>query len=525
MRVLVADDLSPEGIEILKRAKGLSVDVKVGLKPQELKAIVSEYDALAVRSATKVTAEVVDAAGRLKVVGRAGVGVDNIDLPAASRRGIVVMNTPGGSSVTVAELTLAHMLAVARHVPQATASVRGGKWEKKRFQGHERFGKTLGVVGIGNIGAMVVERALAMKMRVVAYDPFITAEAASKMGAELVSLDELYRRADFISLHVPLTEQTRHLVNAETLGKMKRGVYVVNCARGGIVDEAALAQAIKDGHVGGAAFDVFEDEPPAAENPLLKLDGFICTPHLGASTEEAQVNVAIALAEQLVEFLVHGNIRNAVNVPSVSREVLEKLGPVLGLGHKLGSIAGQLSPANVSAVEITYAGEIVDHPVRAITPQILKGMLTHFMDLPVNEVSAPALAKERGIKVTERRESQSQDFTSLITVRVQGAASELSVAGTIFGRKEPRIVRLNAFALEAAPSGHIIVVHNRDVPGVVGKLGTALGEAGINIGQIALARSGGEAFALVNVDSAVPPQVQGALRAIPGMIDVRQLVL
>ena len=525
MKVLIADDLSTEGIEIFKKASGLTVDVKVGLKPAELKAIVGEYDALAVRSATKVTAEIIEAGKKLKVIGRAGVGVDNIDLAAASKKGIVVMNTPGGSSVTVAELTLAMMLSISRHVAQATASIKGGKWEKKKFQGHELFGKTLGVIGIGNIGAMVVERAIGMRMKVIAYDPFISADAAARMGASLGSLEEVYKQADYISIHVPLTEQTKHMLNAETLPKLKKGVYIINCARGGVVDENALAASLASGHIGGAAFDVFEEEPPKPENPLLKLENFICTPHLGASTEEAQVNVAIALAEQMVDLLVNGNIRNAINVPSVSREVLEKLGPVLSLGHKLGSIAGQLAPENVSTVEITYAGEIINHPIRAITPQILKGMLTHFMDVPVNEVSAPAMAKERGIKVVEKRETSSDDFTSLITVTVKGAAGELSISGTIFGHKEPRIVKLNAFTVEAVPSGNLIVVQNKDVPGVVGKLGTTLGAANINIGQIALSRAGETACALVNVDSQVPATVLAALRAIPGVTDVRQLTV
>ena len=321
-RVLVADDLSADGVEILRRA-GLEVDVKIGLKPAELEEIIGGYDALAVRSATKVTAKLLEKATRLRVVGRAGVGVDNVDLPAATRRGVVVMNTPGGSSTTVAELTLAHMLALARHVAQATASVKAGKWEKKRFQGHELAGKTLGVVGIGNIGSVLVERALSLKLEAIAYDPFISAEAAAKLGAELVDLDTLWRRADVISMHVPLTDQTRNLVNAATLARMKRGAILVNCARGGIVDEKALADAIASGHLGGAALDVFEKEPPAQDHPLFGLENVVLTPHIGASTEEAQVAVAVAIAEQLVAYLAHGEVRNAVNAPGLPKEVME----------------------------------------------------------------------------------------------------------------------------------------------------------------------------------------------------------
>lgn len=343
-RVLVADDLSPEAVSIL-RAAGLEVDVKVGLKPEELLAIIGDYDGLAVRSATKVTARVLDAARRLRVVGRAGVGVDNVDLPAATRKGVVVMNTPGGSATTVAELALAMMLALSRHVAAATASVKAGKWEKKKFQGRELSGKTLGVVGIGNIGSVLVDRCLALKMKVIAYDPFISPEAAAKLGVRLVPLDALWGEADVISLHVPLTDKTRHMVNAATLARMKPGALLINCARGGIVDEQALAAALASGHLGGAALDVFEQEPAAADHPLFKLDNVVLTPHLGASTEEAQVAVAIAVAEQLAAYLTAGVVKNAVNVPSLPAEVLAQLGPYLPLAEKLGALAGQLAPA------------------------------------------------------------------------------------------------------------------------------------------------------------------------------------
>jgi len=515
-RVLVSDDLSPEGVEIMRRA-GLEVDVKVGLKPEQLELVIGEYDALAVRSATKVNARLLERATRLKVVGRAGVGVDNVDLDAATRRGVVVMNTPGGSAVTVAELTLAHMLALARHVPQATASIKGGKWEKKRFQGHQLAGKTLGVVGIGNIGSVVVERCQALKMKVVAYDPFISAEAAAKLGVTPVSLDELWAQADVISLHVPLTEQTRNFVNAQSLAKMKKGALLVNCARGGVIDEAALAQALASGHLAGAALDVFEVEPPPPDHPLLPLDGFICTPHLGASTEEAQAAVAVAVAEQLALFLTQGVAQNAVNLPSLPREVLARIAPYLALAEKLGSLAAQLVPAGASEVRVEVAGDLSHAPTRPITAQVLKGLLRHVSHQPVNEVSAPAIAKDRGLVIREQRMEEPLDYASVLTVAVRGKGAEALVSGTVYGKGEARIVRVNQFRLEAVPEGDIILCENDDAPGVVGNLGTALGQAGVNIANISLSRDAERrsAVSFINVDSAPSAEVLDALRKLP----------
>jgi D-3-phosphoglycerate dehydrogenase len=526
MKVLVADDLSADGIDILKRGQDLSVDVKIGLKPAELKAIIGEYDALAVRSATKVTADIIQAGTQLKVIGRAGVGVDNIDLEAANKRGVVVMNTPGGNTITVAELTVAMMTAISRHIPQATASIKNGKWEKKKFQGRELFNKTLGVIGIGNIGSVVVDRCLGMKMKVLAYDPFISAEAAKALGCELVTLDDLYQRADYISVHVPLTEQTRNLLSKAAFAKMKKGAFLVNCARGGIVDEAALHEALASGHLGGAALDVFATEPVQAENPLLKLDNFICTPHLGASTEEAQQNVATALAEQMVDYLCLGVIRNAVNIPSVPKEVLEKLGPWLQLAHRMGSLAGQLSPENVTAVEVHVSGELNDHPLKPITIQALKGLLSQVWGESVNEVNAPVLAKDRGVQVVEQRRGQNDNFASSVALIVRGKTS-IEIEGTVFGRREPRIVRVNQFEIEAVPAGHLVAIHNSDVPGVVGKVGTLFGEAQVNIGRIHLSRdkAHSEAFSLINVDSKPSASVLEAIRNIPGVKTVRSIVL
>jgi (S)-sulfolactate dehydrogenase len=525
-RVLVSDDLSAEGVAIMRKA-GLDVDVKVGLRPEELEKIVGDYDALAVRSATKVTAKLLEKAGRLRVVGRAGVGVDNVDLDAATRRGVVVMNTPGGSSTTVAELTVAHMLALARHVAQATASVKAGRWEKKRFQGRELAGKTLGVVGIGNIGSIVVERCLAMKMRVVAYDPFISAEAAAKLGVTQVALDDLWQQADVISLHVPLTEQTRNLVNAQTLSRMKKGALLVNCARGGIIDERALAEALASGHLGGAALDVFEKEPPAPDHPLLGLDGFICTPHLGASTEEAQAAVAVAIAEQLAAYLTRGEVKNAVNLPSVPQEVLDRIGPYLALAEKLGSLAAQIAPPSIHEVRLELAGELSRAPHRVISAQVLKGMLRHVLDQPVNDVSAPAIAKERGLVVREELDPEAHDYVSQLTVTLRDGEGEASVAGTVFGKRELRIVRVNRFRIEAVPEGDIILVENDDAPGVVGNLGTALGAAGVNIANIFLSRDQERrsAFSLINVDSAPTPDVLEKLRRLEHVRVVRQIRL
>jgi (S)-sulfolactate dehydrogenase len=526
-RVLVADDLSPEAVRILQEA-GLAVDVKVGLKADELERVIGEYDALAVRSATKVTAKLLDKAERLRVIGRAGVGVDNVDLAAATRRGVVVMNTPGGSSTTVAELALAMILALSRHLAAATASVRAGKWEKKKFQGHELAGKTLGVVGVGNIGSVLVDRARALKMRIVAYDPFLSPEAAAKLGAELVDLEGVWREADVVSLHVPLTDGTRHLVNAATLAKMKPGALLVNCARGGIVDERALADALASGHLGGAALDVFEQEPPSADHPLFALSNVVVTPHIGASTEEAQAAVAVAIAEQLAAYLNVGEVKNAVNVPGLPAELREQLGPWLPLAEQLGALAAGLAPAGTSEVTVEIAGELASVPLRPIAARALVGILRPFLDFPVNDVSAPAIAKERGIAVREVRAGETHDYASLLTIRVRGqGGEEVAVAGTVYGKRDARIVRVGDFRLEAVPAGHVVLCENDDAPGVVGNLGTTLGAAGVNIARISLSRldDRSRAFAFLNVDSAPTPGVLEEVRRLPHIRNVRALQL
>ena len=525
-RVLVSDDLSSEAVQILKQA-GLSVDVKVGLKPDELEAIIGEYDGLAVRSATKVNAKLIDRAAKLKVIGRAGVGVDNVDLDAATRRGIVVMNTPGGSSTTVAELALAMILSLSRHVAAATASVKGGRWEKKKFQGHELAGKTLGVVGIGNIGSVLVDRALALKMRCIANDPFISAEAAAKLGVTLVDRETLWKEADVISLHIPLTEQTRNLINAEVLAKLKKGAILVNCARGGIVDEKALADALASGHLGGAGLDVFEKEPVATDHPLFKFDNFVCTPHIGASTEEAQSAMATATAEQLAAYLKAGEVRNAVNAVGLPREIMEQLAPYLPLVEKLGALAGQLAPAGPTEVVLEVAGELASLPSRPLANRTLVGLLRHFLETPVNEVNAPAVARDRGLAVKEVRSAEPLDYASLVTVRVRGPEGEVQVAGTVYGKHEARIVRVDGFRLEAVPEGDVIVCENDDAPGVVGNLGTALGAAGVNIARISLSRleDRSRAYAFLNVDSQPTPECLDRLRKLPHVRVVRAIRL
>lgn len=527
MRVLVSDDLSTEGVELLRQLPGVEVDVKVGMKPDELKSVVGNYDAMIVRSATKVTADILSAAAKLKVIGRAGSGVDNIDVPAATRKGVVVMNTPGGNTITVAELTVAMMLALARHLPAATASTKNGKWEKKKFQGRELNNKTLGIIGAGNIGGVVARRCLAFGMKVLAYDPFLTPEGAARLNVELATVDQITEQADVISLHVPLTEQTKNLFDAPRLARMKKGAFLINCARGGLVDEAALADALKSGHLGGAALDVFEKEPPAAENPLLSCENFVCTPHIGASTEEAQSNVAVAIAEQLADYIRTGTIRNAVNAPSVNAEMLEVLGPHLSLAQRLGSLAGQMRPETVSEVEFELTGEFPDAGLQPLTVAALKGLLATQFEGEVNEVNAPELAKERGIQVTQKRSTEARDFASLLTLRINGPQGTRTVSGTIFGRNQPRVVQIDQYAIDASPEGHMLAIRNKDMPGVVGSIGSTLGKAGVNIAQLHLGRAGqgSDAFALVTIDAVAPEQVLADLRGLDHVIEVTAIQL
>jgi D-3-phosphoglycerate dehydrogenase len=529
-RLLISDPLSPGLPEVIARvlAQYPDLDPPVGpIDPAELPERIAECDGLIVRSRTKVTAAALERASRLRVIGRAGIGVDNIDVEAATKRGVVVMNTPGGSNVTTAEHAIAMMLALARNIPQAAAAVRAGQWPRDRWMGTEVCNKVLGVVGLGNIGAIVAERALGLRMKVVAHDPFVTAEAAARLRVELVSLDELLERADFVSVHVPLIPETRGLLGRERLARLRRGARIINCARGGIVDEDALLAAIRDGHIAGAALDVLVDEPPKPGHPLLALDQVICTPHLGASTDEAQVNVAAAIVHQVAEFLCRGSVQNAVNAPSLSPEVLQVLRPYLVLAEKLGSLAAQRLTEPAHDVTVQASGEAAEREIRALTTAVLRGLLSHMLGASVNYVNAPAIARDRGIRVIESRTPQASDYLNALQVDVRTPSRTLVFAGAVFGAGTVRLTRIDDFRMEAVPEGYILLLHNRDVPGVVGAVGTLLGERGINIAGIELGRErvGGMALSLIHVDDPVPPDVLAALRRLPQIVSAEQLRL
>ena len=517
-RVLVSDSLAPQGLEILAHARGIEVDYAPDLSPDALLEHIRDAEGLVIRSGTKVTREVLEAATRLRVVGRAGIGVDNVDLPAATERGIVVVNTPSGNNVTTAEHAIALLVSLARHIPQATASMKAGKWEKTAFTGMELSNRTLGVIGLGNIGRVVAQKAQGLGMRVIAFDPHLPADIAAKLDVDLVDFDTLLNRSDALTIHVPKTKDTVALLGAAAFAKCKPGVLVVNAARGGIIDEKALLAALESGQVGGAGLDVFEQEPPSKDHPLVNHPKVICTPHLGASTEQAQLNVAIQVAEQVRDFLLDGVVRNGVNVPSVSPEILAQLRPYLLLGEKLGRFQGQLCPGKIDEIEIEYAGGVADLRVAPITIAVLKGLLETVTDR-VNMVNAPVIAREHGIKVIESKASRSDDYASTVTTRVRGCVDRL-IAGAVFHGTQPRIVRIDDFILEAIPEGQTLLLHNNDRPGVVGAGGTILGEAGCNISrmQLALQRERNEAAMLVNVDTAPSDAVMEQLRTLPHVI-------
>ncbi len=525
-KVLVSDPLSSKGLEILGKAKNLKYDIKPGLSSEELKKIITEYDGIIVRSETKLKAEIIEAADRLKVIGRAGIGLDNVDLSAATKKGIVVMNTPQENAIAAAEHTIAMMLSISRKIPQATSSMKAGKWEKKKFMGVELYNKTLGIIGIGVIGTIVADRARALKMRVIAYDPYISKEVAEKKGVDLVSLDELLSRSDFISVHSPLTEETRNLIDKNAFRKMKDGVILINCARGGIVNEKDLYDAIKERKVAGAALDVFEEEP-AIGNPLFELEEVISTPHLGASTAEAQENVAIAIAQQIVDYLILGEARNAVNLPMVSPDILPFMRPYLKLGEKLGSFLGQISNYAIEEVVIEYHGEVVEYGIKPITTSVLKGLLTPFVGETVNFVNALIMAKERGIRITESTSAEAEDFASLVAITARSKMEQNFIAGTLFGRKELRIVKLNDFFIEAIPEGYILLVNNYDRPGVIGNIGATLGNKHINIATMQFGRDrvGGNAISLLHLDVPLPTGMLGEILRLPNIISVRQIQL
>ena len=521
-RVLISDQMDPKAEQIF-RERGCDVDVITGQTPEELKAIIGQYDGLAIRSTTKLTKELIDAATRLKVVGRAGIGVDNIDIPAASLRGIVVMNTPFGNSITTAEHAIALMFALARQLPEADASTQAGKWEKNRFMGVEVTGKTLGLIGAGNIGSIVASRALGLRMKVVAFDPFLTPERAVEMGVEKADLDTLLARADFITLHTPLTDQTRNILSRENLAKTKRGVRIINCARGGLIDEEALKDALDSGHVAGAALDVFVNEP-ARQSPLFGTPNFISTPHLGASTDEAQVNVAIQVAEQLSDYLLSGGVTNALNMPSLSAEEAPKLKPYMTLAENLGSLVGQLAHGSLDKISIEVEGAAAQLNVKPITAAVLSGLMRRYSDT-VNMVNAPFMAKERGLDVREIRHDREGVYHTLVRVTVATSQGDRSVAGTLFGTAQPRLVEIFGIGIEADLEGHMLYIVNEDAPGFIGRIGTLLGEAGINIGTFHLGRreAGGEAVLLLSLDMPIPQAVLDQARKLPGVRTVMAL--
>lgn len=513
-RVLISDKLSAAAVEIFKN-RGVEADVKTGLKPEELLAIIKDYDGLAIRSNTKVTAELLAAAPRLKVVGRAGIGVDNVDVEAATARGVVVMNTPFGNAITTAEHAISMMMALARDIPTASASTHAGKWEKNKFMGVELYGKTLGVIGCGNIGSIVADRALGLKMKVLAFDPYLSEERARDLGVEKADLDTIFARSDFITLHTPLTDNTRGIISAKSFAKMKNGVRIINCARGGLVNEADLKAAIESGKVAGAALDVFEEEP-AKINPLFGMEKVVCTPHLGASTNEAQENVALQVAEQLSDYLLTGAVANALNMASVSAEDAPKLRPYMKLAEELGSFAGQIVQSGLKAVTVEYSGHVAELNTRPLTSIVLKGLMSPLME-NVNMVNAPTVARERDIKVTEVKQDQNELYQTLVTLTVTTDQGKASVSGTLFGSRAPRLVDIDSIHVEAEIGPHMLYVINTDKPGFIGALGTTLGQAGVNIASFHLgrAKSGGDAIALLQLDQAVSDALLAQVKALP----------
>ena len=523
-RVLISDALSPAAVAIFKE-RGILVDFQpaLGKDKDKLAAIIGDYDGLAIRSATKVTAKILENAKNLKVIGRAGIGVDNVDIPAATARGVIVMNTPFGNSITTAEHAIAMMFALAREIPAADASTQAGKWEKNRFMGVEITGKTLGIIGCGNIGSIVADRALGLKMRVIAFDPFLSPERAQNLGVEEVELPELLGRADFITLHTPMTAQTKNILSVENLAKTKKGVRIINCARGGLVDEVALRAALDSGHVAGAAFDVFVEEP-AVSNPLFDHPNVVCTPHLGAATNEAQENVALQVAEQMSDYLMRGAISNAVNFPSITAEEAPRLKPFIALAEKLGSFAGQLTEAEVKKLTIVFEGHVGELKTKALTAAAVAGFLRPMLS-DVNVVSAPVVAKERGIIIDEITRAAEGDYDSLITLTVETDKQTRSVAGAVFNDGKPRIVEIKGIKADAEFSPTMIYVSNEDKPGFIGRFASLLGEAGVNIATFALGRDveGGSAIALVGIDGAAPEAVFAQILELPGVKQAKAL--
>ncbi|OGC03659.1 phosphoglycerate dehydrogenase [candidate division WOR-1 bacterium RIFOXYA12_FULL_43_27] len=521
MKVLASDKIAEVGLKMLKDA-GIEADMKTGLPEDELVKIIGDYEGLVIRSDTKVTPKIIEAANKLKIIGRAGVGVDNVDLPSATKRGIIVVNSPEGNTIAAAEHTIAMLMSMSRYVPQACSKLKAGKWDKKSFKGIEVFGKTLGVLGLGKIGRHVASCAIGLGMKVAGYDPFISEEYAKSLGIELTSLDALFAKADFITLHLPKNKETLNLINKDSIAKMKKGVRILNVARGGIINEKDLYDALKSGQVAAAAIDVFEKEPCEA-SPLFELDNVIVTPHLGASTEEAQVNVAIDVVEQIIEVLKGGIARSPVNIPSFKAEVLQKIQPFIPLAEKLGSLAGQLIQGGISKVEIAYSGEIAEFEVAPLTSAALKGMLEPLLGPTVNFVNAQFIAKERKVEVTEKKQKEVKNFASLIVIKIVTDKATHEVGGTVFGKNDFKLVNLDGFSIDASPVGYLLVLGNIDRPGMIGKVGSLLGKHNINIASMDVGRQkvGEKAVMVLNIDNPVAEEALNELKKIDGIFDAR----
>jgi D-3-phosphoglycerate dehydrogenase len=526
MKVLVSDQLGEIGVQMFEEEDGIEVDVKTGLSPDELKSIIGGHDALVIRSATKVTADLIEAAKQLKVVGRAGIGLDNVDIPAATKHGVVVMNTPTGNVITTAEHAISMMMALTRNIPRGTSSLKAGRWDKKQLQGREVFNKMLGVIGFGKIGSIVADRARGLKMQVIVHDPFVAPELIEKAGFDSVSLEDLYAKSDYITVHVPKLKETTGLLNKAAFDQMKDGVMIVNCARGGIVDETDLNEALASGKIAGAALDVFESEPPGT-CALLESDNVICTPHLGASTKEAQTNVAVAVARQIIDYLKDGTITNAVNVPSVTGDLLNKIGPYLDLGNRMGCLMAQLCSGAFKDVTIEYSGDFQGMDLTPITTGILKGLLTPVVKDVVNYVNAAVLAQERGIKVSETSISESDEYASLITLKVLTTEMECEISGTIFGKKRPEIVKVDDFKLMMEPSGYFAYIKNINKPGAFGSITTLLGNNDVNISRmnVGVSDEGNSNIVFLSTDTAIPDGVLEEMLELPLVESVKLVEL
>jgi len=524
-KILISDKLEKEGLDILTADKSFQVDCKFGIPAVELKSIIKDYDALIVRSGTQVTAEIIEVANKLKVIGRAGVGLDNVDLSAATKKGVVAMNTPSGNTTSTAEHTMSLIMALSRNIPQAVASLKGGKWERSKFTGVEIYGKTLGIIGLGRIGTTVAKMAQAFGMITIGFDPYLSAEIAAKNGIKLVELEEIYKTADYITVHIPKTDETTNMIGEKQIAIMKKTVRLINCARGGIIEEQALVKALQEKRIAGAAVDVYDVEPPDFNSPLFKLDNCVTTPHLGASTSEAQVNVAIEIAQAVRDALSGRGIRNAANFPSLSAEAYKAIEPYLDLSDKLGKFAGQLIQGRIKEVKITYSGAIAKEKVSAVTMAMAKGLLTPILGETVNTINAMNMMKDRGINVQEIVSTQEGEYVNAITLDVTTDKEPFSLLGTLSSNKQPRIVKINNVYVEAVPSGHMLFINNNDKPGIVGAIGTILAEARINIAGITLGREDqtGVAVSVVNVDGEIPENVITALRQTKNILFVKAI--